>query len=91
MLETEFSQIELALANAMHQFDARDRCRGICEPFEAKHRVRSRFDVSMALLNQIVQILRGLDLRVFGQRVIDLHFPHRAVRGSVTVERDSLW
>ena len=85
ILETDFSQIELALANAMHQFDAGDRCHSISEPLEAEHHVRSELDVSMVLLNHIVQILRGSDLRVFGQQAIGLHLAHRAMRGSVLV------
>jgi len=85
--ETEFGQIELALANAIHQFDARDRCRGISEPFEAEYHVRSGLDVSLVLLNHIVQTRRASDLRVFGQQAIGLHLPQRAVRGSVTIER----
>jgi hypothetical protein len=47
----------------MHQFDACNRGFGISEPFEAEHHVRSGLDVSMVLLNQIVQIRRGPDLR----------------------------
>jgi hypothetical protein len=36
----------------------------------------------MVLLDQIVQVLRGPDLRVLSQQAIGLHFTHRPVRSS---------
>jgi hypothetical protein len=44
----------------------------------------------MLLLNQIVQVLRRPDLRALRQQAIGLHFTHRPVRSSVTIERDRL-
>lgn len=40
--------------------------------------------------SQVVQILRGPDLRVFRQQTIGLHLAHRAVRGSIAIERVGL-
>jgi hypothetical protein len=90
ILEAEFREIELAFANAMHQLDTRNRGRGAPEAFEAEHRVRSRFDVAMVLLDQVVQLLRGPDIRAFRQKTIGRHLTHRAVRGSIAIERDGL-
>ena len=83
-------EVELSLANAVHQLDAGNRCRGAAEPFPAEHHICSGLNVSMVLLDQIVQVLRGPDLRVFRQQAIGLHFTHRPVRSSITVERDRL-
>src|SRR5471032_2884241 len=88
VLEPESAEVELPLANAMHQLDARNRGRGTPETFEAEHHVRSGLDVSMVLLDQIVQVLRGPDLRALRPQAIGLHFTHRPVRSSVTIERD---
>jgi hypothetical protein len=74
----------------MHQLDARYRNGRIAEAFEAEHCVDPGLDVAMILLNQIVQILRRSQCRVRGQKLVRLHFPHRAVRRSVTVQRDCL-
>src|SRR5476651_2904055 len=83
VLEPESAEVELPLANAMHQLDARNRGRGTPEPFEAEYHVRSGLDISMVLLDQIVQVLRGPDLRVLSQKAIGLHFTHRPVRSSI--------
>jgi hypothetical protein len=37
------------------------------KPFEAKHDVYPRLDVSVALLDQVVQVFRGSKLRILGQ------------------------
>jgi hypothetical protein len=44
----------------------------------------------MVLLDQVVKILRGPDIRAFRQKTIDLHLTRRAVRGSIAIERDGL-
>src|SRR3979490_1449576 len=64
VLEPESAEVELRFANAMHQLDSRNRGRGTPEPFEAEHHVCSGLDVSMVLFYQVVQVLRGPDLRV---------------------------
>jgi hypothetical protein len=74
----------------MRQLDALNRGRGAPEPFETEHHIRSGFDVAMVLLDHVVQIFRRPDLRVFRQQAIGLHLAHRAVRGSIAVERDGL-
>jgi hypothetical protein len=83
-------EVELPLANAVHQLDAGNRGRGAPEPFEAGHHVPSGLDVSMVLLDHVVQVLRGPDLRVLSQQAIGLHFTHRPMRSSIAIERDRL-
>ncbi len=46
--------------------------------------------LQMILLDQIVQILRRSQRRVRGQKLVRLHFAHRAVRRSLAVQRDCL-
>jgi hypothetical protein len=50
------AEIELPLANAMRQLDAKNRGRGPPEPFDPEHRVRSGLDVTMVLFAQIIEI-----------------------------------
>ncbi|MGF6810795.1 hypothetical protein OKW30_005987 [Paraburkholderia sp. Clong3] len=50
-------EIELAFANAMHQFDAGEGNGGAVEPLEPKHHVYPRFDVAVILLNEVIQVL----------------------------------
>ena len=42
----------------------------------------------MILLDQIVQVLRGADLRVCRQQKIGFHFAHGPIRGDVPIQRD---
>jgi hypothetical protein len=44
----------------------------------------------MVLLDQIVQVLRGPDIRVIRQQANGLHFTRGAVRGGIPIERDRL-
>ena len=67
IFESKNPEVELPLANAVHQLDAGNRGRSTPEPFESEHHIRSGLDVSMVLLNQNVQILRGPDLRALRQ------------------------
>jgi hypothetical protein len=88
IFEVERCEIELTLANAMHQLDACNRGCGAPEPLEAKHDLRPRLDVAMVLLNQVVQVLRRSDLGVRGQQAVRLHLAHGTVRGRIAIERD---
>src|SRR5580658_4356506 len=51
-LDTQTSQSELSLADAMHQFDTGDRNRRGREALEAQHRGDSLFHAPMVLLDQ---------------------------------------
>jgi hypothetical protein len=56
-------EIELAFANAMHQFDAGEGNGSTAEPLSSEHHVHARFDVAVILLNQVIQVLRGSQFR----------------------------
>ena len=62
-MNTETSQAELPLADAVHQLDAGDRDRHIVEPLETKHHSDALLDAPMVLLNQVVQVFRRAQLR----------------------------
>lgn len=44
----------------------------------------------MRLSDPVVWLCRGPDLHVFRQQTIGLHLSHRAVQGSIAIERDGL-
>ena len=48
VFEVERREIELPLANAMHQLDARNRGRGASKPLETKHDLRPGLCVAVA-------------------------------------------
>jgi len=58
-LNAQTSQCELTFADAMHQLDACKGDRRIAELLEAEHDFGPGLDISMVLLDQIVQVLRG--------------------------------
>ncbi len=72
IFEAELREAELALANAMYQLDTRERDRCVPETFEAEHDFRPGLDVAVALLDQIIEIFRGSDLRVLRQQAMAL-------------------
>jgi len=54
IFESKNPEVELPLANAVHQLDAGNRGRGAPELLKAQHDLRAGPDVSMVLLDQIV-------------------------------------
>ena len=58
------------------------------EPFESEHHVRSRLDVSMILLDHVIQMLRGAHVRSIRQQSVSDHLPHGPVQGGIPIERD---
>ena len=90
IFEVERCEIELTLANAMHQLNACNRGCGAPEPLEAKHDLRPGLDVAMVLLYQVVQVRRRFDHGARRQQAVRLHLPHGAVRGRIAIERDDI-
>lgn len=82
------SQSELSLPDPVHEFDSRDRNRRISKPFESQHRTQSKFDGSMILFNQIVQIFRRSQLRSIAPPMLAETLPGRTVRSLVAIKRD---
>jgi hypothetical protein len=89
-LNAETSQFELALPNAVQQFDAGDRDRCIAEPLETEHHRDALLHTPMVLLDHVIQIFRRARFRVRGQRAGGFQLAHRTVRCSVAVQRDGL-
>lgn len=74
--QAKLYQTELPFADATHQFKTRERDRRVPETFEAEHHVGSGLDVAMVLLDQVIEILRRSDLRVFWQQAIGLQLAY---------------
>ena len=58
IFETQSAEVELALVDAMEQFDPGDGDRGRPEPFETEHRTNAKFHAAVVLFDQVVQIFR---------------------------------
>ena len=84
-MNTERSQPELPFADAVHQLDAGDRGRSIAELLEAEHHGDALLDVSVVLLNEVVEVFRRAQLRVGRQKSVGFQLAHRTVRRSVAV------
>src|SRR5450631_636235 len=56
--EAKLADFELTFPDPMHEFDAGDRDRGAPKA-QSKHWAQTKFDRSMVLFDQIVQIFRG--------------------------------
>ena len=88
-LDTQTSQSELSLADAMHQFDTGDRNRRGREALEAQHRGDSLFHAPMVLLDQIVPSTSTTAPSSGGQQAIEgFRYAHRAVRRGIAVQSD---
>lgn len=72
----------------MRQLDAGEGSGGVTEPFEPEHHVHPLFDTVVVLLNQVVQVRRGVQYRSPGQQLISFHLTGRPVRCRVAVQRD---
>lgn len=59
-------EMELAFANAMHQFYTREGNGRVPEPLEPEHHVHPRFGVAVIQFDQVVQVLRGSQFRSSG-------------------------
>ena len=70
----------------MHQLNADNEDASVLNPFEPEHDVDPRLDVPVVLLNQVVLVSGGAQLRVVGQQAIAVHLAHRAMRGCITVQ-----
>jgi hypothetical protein len=57
-LNTETAQIELSLADAVHQLNASDRDRRVAELLEPQHHSNALLDAAVALLNQVIEVFR---------------------------------
>ena len=90
-LETQSAEIELILLHPTQELNSGDRDRGVSKSFEIEHWTEPQFDASVILLDHVVQVFGGEQLRVIRERSIGFHFTHSAVRRSATVQRDRPW
>ena len=91
VFEAKASKGELPFVNAAEQFDAGNRSSGGSEGFEAEHRPGSRLDPAMVLLDDIIQILGGAQLRALGQQSILTHLANCSMGRRIAVEGDRIW
>jgi hypothetical protein len=56
VIDAKLAEIELTFPDAVHKLDASDCGRSIPESLEPKHRAQPKFDRSMILFDEIVQI-----------------------------------
>ena len=82
---------EPPFSNAMHQFDAGNGNGSITEPFESEHDVGPGFDVSVILLDSVVQVFRGSKFGVIRQQAVRLHLAHSTMRRGVAIQCDAVW
>ena len=50
------SEFELTFSDPVHEFDTSDGDRGVSEPLKAKHRTQAKFDRSVILFNEVIQV-----------------------------------
>ena len=72
----------------LRQLDSANGDSRVFESFEPQHRSNSLFDSPVVLFNEVVQVLTRSDSHSFGNR---LHFPHRAMRCRIGIQRDLRW
>jgi hypothetical protein len=84
----ELDGLELALLDLLRQFDSTNGDRRVVESFEPEHRPNPLFDSPMVLFDKIVQVLARSDSHSFGKFTRLLHFPYRAMRCRISVQRD---
>jgi len=84
-MNTEMAQPELSFADAVHQLDASDRRRSIAELLEAEHHGDALLDVSVVLLDEVVEVFRRAQLRVGRQKTVCFQIAHSAMRRSVAI------
>jgi hypothetical protein len=72
--------MELAFANAMQQLDAGDSNGSVAKAFEPEHHVHPGFDVTMVMLDQVVQTLRGSQFRPLGKQPVRFSRPVATTR-----------
>jgi hypothetical protein len=60
----------------MHELDAGNRRSGFAELLETKHRTKPKFDRSVILLDQIIQVFRGAYKRPLSLLMFAEDFPN---------------
>ena len=87
VFNAKLSEFELTFPDPMREFNSADGDRGAPNALQSKHWTQTKFDRSMVLFDQIVQIFRG---PYFGPLAAPMlaEFPRRPMRSLVTIKRD---
>ena len=75
-LDSQSTECELTLANAMLEFDASDRDGGVAKDLEPEHRSSPRLHASVVLLDHVVQVFRRPQPRSLPARAFAWHLSH---------------
>jgi hypothetical protein len=84
----ELACLELTLFDLFRQFDSANSDRGVVESFESEHRPNPLFDSPVVLFDEIVQVLARSHFYSARKFAGLFHFPHRAMRCRIGVQRD---
>jgi hypothetical protein len=87
VFNAKLSEFELTFPDPMGEFNAGDGDRGAPKALQSKHWTQTKFDRSMVLFDQIVQIFRGPYLGPLAVPMLAEDFPRRPMR-LVTIKRD---
>jgi hypothetical protein len=79
--------LELALFDLLRQLDSANGDGCVVESFEPEHRPNPLFDSAVVLFDEMVRVLARSDSHSFGEFARFLHFPHRAMRCGIGVQR----
>ena len=91
VFDAKLSEFELTFSNPMHEFNTGDGDRGAPKPLQSKHWTQTKFDRSVILLYQVIQIFRGSNFGSLPALMFTKDFPRRPMRSLIAVERDLLW
>ena len=78
----------LTFPDPMREFNAGDGDRGAPKALQSKHRTQTKFDRSMVLLDEIVQIFRGPYFGPLAAPMLAEDFPRRPTRSLVIIKCD---
>ena len=59
VFNAKLSEFELTFPDPMHEFNVGDGVRSASKALPSKHRTKTKFDRSMVMLYQVVEIFRG--------------------------------
>ena len=82
------SEFELTFPDPVHEFNASDGDRGVSKALKAKHWTQAKFDRSMILFNEIIQVFRGSNFGPRAALMLFEEFPRRPMRSLIAIERD---
>jgi hypothetical protein len=70
----------------MYEFNAGDGDRGTSKPLQSKHRTQAKFDRSVILFNEVIQLFRGSNCGPLAALMFFEKFPRCAMRSLIAIE-----